>query len=140
MHHPTSGAQAQFSVAFSVAVAVLEGNASIFQYTDERLASEPVRDLMARIVVRADPKLDTHYPAKRAASAEIALKGGRNYRGSIDNAKGEPEQPLGAADIANKFVSLTKGVLKERTEQVRDRIMALETVSDVGELVAELHG
>lgn len=138
VHEPVSGAQAQFSVAFAVAVALLEGNASIFQYTDDKLASECVRNVMSRIVVQIDPKLDTHYPEKRGATAEIALNDGRTYRGSIDNAKGEPENPFDVQDIEVKFMSLAKSVLKERSERVRDMIMTLETMRDTSELVAQL--
>lgn len=134
IHEPRNGNQAQFSVAFSAAVALLEGNASIFQYTDEKIADPRVRAMMGRIRVEVDTALDRGYPDKRGAAAEIAVSGGRRYRGSIENARGEPEYPLTRTEIENKFVTLTTDVLGERAERVRDMVMELEKLTDIGVL------
>lgn len=136
IHEPRTGEQAQFSVAFAVAVALLEGNASIFQYTDEKLADPRVRALMARIRVEPDRALDAGYPERRGAVAEIVLKDGRRYRGSIDNAKGEPEHPLSAAEIEEKFLTLAGPVLGARARRVRELVRGLEALDEVGRLTA----
>lgn len=136
IHEPRNGNQAQFSVAFSVAVALLDGNASIFQYTDEKIADPRVRAMMARIRVEVDTGLDAGYPDKRGAAAEILVRDGRRYRGFIENAKGEPEYPLTAAEIQNKFLTLTREVLGGHAERVQDMVMGLEKLADVNLLTA----
>src|ERR1035437_3769845 len=94
--------------------------------------------MMARIHVEVDKELDMGYPDKRASSAEIVLMDGRRYNGYIPNAKGEPECPLSAAEIEDKFLMLTKYILPEGGERVRDQVMGLETLKDLSVLTASL--
>jgi 2-methylcitrate dehydratase PrpD len=139
IHDPANGNEAQFSVAFAVAAALINGDASIFQYTDATVADPRIRRMMARIHVEVDKKLDEGYPDKRASSAELTLVDGRRFNGYIPNAKGEPECPLSAAEIENKFLTLTKNILPQGGERVRDLVMGLEYLTDLSVLTASLN-
>jgi 2-methylcitrate dehydratase PrpD len=135
IHEPKNGNQAQFSVAFAVAVALLEGNASIFQYTDKKVANSRVRSLMSRIKVEVNTALDKDYPDKRGAIVEILLKNGERCHGSIENAKGEPECPLSANDVEQKFLTLTRDIIgKARATRLRDTVMKLDQIDDAAVL------
>ena len=136
IHEPANGKQAQFSDAFSIAVAVLDDNASIFQYTDEKVVHPRVRAMIARIKIEVDTNLDQGYPDKRGSTAEIVLTAGRRYCGSIENAKGEPEYPFGIAEIENKFLTLTRELLGDNAGRVRDMVWELEKLADVSLLAA----
>lgn len=138
IHSPANGDEAQFSVAFAIAVALVHGDASVFQYTDAKLADPRVRAMMTKIRVEADNQLDKNYPDKRAASVEVMLVDGRRFGGYIENAKGEPECPLSAAEIEEKFLTLTRGILVGGGERVRDLVMGLERLQDVNLLTASL--
>lgn len=138
IHHPLDGEQAQFSVAFSVAAALVNGDASIFQYTDANVADPRIRAMMGRIHVEVDKGLDPGYPDQRAASTEIVLVDGRRISGHIDNARGEPECPLTAAEIEGKFLTLTREILGGANEQVLDTVMGLESLRDVNALTVLL--
>ena len=131
---PTNAEQTQFSIGFSVAVALLHGNASIFQYTEARLQESAVRDLMKKIHVIADPKLDVGYPEKRAATIEIELLNGKIFKHAVENARGEPEWPLQSTEIIEKFFAHTQEVLGARAQLVHDMVMRLEQLVDVSEL------
>jgi 2-methylcitrate dehydratase PrpD len=131
---PINAEQAQFSISFSVAVALLYGNASIFQYTEKRLNDLGIREAMAKIDVEADPSLDVGYPEKRAALIEIELFDGKTYKHSVDNARGEPEWPLKASEIVDKFFAHTDEVLGSRAQAIHDLVMDLENVRDVAEI------
>jgi 2-methylcitrate dehydratase PrpD len=131
---PQNGEQAQFSIGFSIAVALVHGNASIFQYTAERLADPAVRSMMRRIAVEVDPGLDAGYPDKRAAEVEIELDDGRAVRHAVDNARGEPEWPLAPREVEDKFLSLATPRLGDQAGAVRDAVNVLETMSDVSAL------
>ena len=139
IHDPRDGNQAQFSVAFAMAVALLEGNASIFQYTDAKVADPRVRALMSKIHVEVNKALDENYPDKRGAIAEIVLTNGERYRRAIENAKGEPEYPLATADVEQKFLSLTGDIIgKRRAQRIRDMVMTVERLDDAASLAAQL--
>ncbi len=131
---PVNGEQAQFSIGFSVAVALLDGNALIFQYTDERLADTAVKSLMQRIRVMADPALDEGYPQRRGARVEIQLADGRRKSHAVNNARGEPEWPLSADEIRNKFMTLAGPRLGGGAAALADAVMKLDRLPDVSEL------
>ena len=138
IHHPQDGKQAQFSIPFSIAVALLEGNASLYQFTDEKVNDPAVRAMMARISVEVDKSLDKDYPNKRGAHGEIVLVDGRRFSSSLDIAYGEPELPLRAKQIEEKVILLTKDVLGKKAEKVCDQVRNLEALKDINELVQSL--
>lgn len=138
IHDPANGNEAQFSIAFAVAAALILGDASVFRYTDANVADPRIREMMSRVRVEVDKRLDQGYPDRRAAAVEMALADGRRVTGHIDNAKGEPECPLSAADIQDKFLALTRDILGGDGERVRDLVMGLDTLKDVNTLGARL--
>jgi 2-methylcitrate dehydratase PrpD len=138
IHHPVSGIQAQFSIPFSIAVAILDGNASLYQFTDEKVNDPRVRELMGRVSVEVDKSLDKDYPHKRGSHGEIVLKDGGRFSSSIDIARGEPESPLSPQEIKEKFILLTRDILGRRTEEVCDLVMGMERLDDIGKLIQKL--
>jgi 2-methylcitrate dehydratase PrpD len=134
---PINGAQAQFSIPFAVAVALLKGNASVFQYTDENANDGRIRSLMKRIAVTADPALDHDYPNRRGARAALVLDDGRRFTHYLENAKGEPELALTQGEVEKKFFILADG-LRLDARRIRDLMREVETLPDVGELTSLL--
>lgn len=138
IHYPVSGKQAQFSIPFSIAVALLDGNASLCQFTDEKVNDPKVRELMAKISVDVDKELDKDYPNKRGSHGEIVLMDGNRLSSSIDIARGEPESPLSVQEIEEKFILLTQDILGKRSEKVCDLVMKLQNLDDIGKLIRKL--
>jgi 2-methylcitrate dehydratase PrpD len=136
---PANGEQAQFSIGFSVAVALLDGNASIFQYRDERLSDPAVRALMTRISVEVDPALDAGYPERRASRLEIERDDGQVFRGAVDNARGEPEWPLAPREVEEKFLALASpGLGAAAARDILETVAQLDSLADVSQLTALL--
>jgi 2-methylcitrate dehydratase PrpD len=135
---PQDGKQAQFSIPFSIAVALIEGDASVYQYADEKLNDPRVRLMMAKISVDVDKALDKDFPDKRGARGEIVVAGGNRLSSSIDMARGEPEFPLCFEEIEEKFLLLTRRILGAKAEQVHSQVRELEKISDIGKLVENL--
>ncbi|MDI7258350.1 MAG: MmgE/PrpD family protein [Thermodesulfobacteriota bacterium] len=138
IHHPMSGKQAQFSIPFSIAVAILDGNASLYQFSNEKVNDPKVRALMAKVSVEVDKSLDKDYPNKRGSHGEIILRDGRRLSSSINNARGEPESSLSVQEIREKFILLAGDILGRRTEEVCDQIMNLEELEDIGGMIHKL--
>lgn len=135
---PRDGKQAQLSVPFAVAIAILEGNASIYQYTDEKVNDPVVRRMMSKLRIEADPALDEDYPDRRGAHARIILQNGREFRSSIEIARGEPEFPLTYEEIEKKFFFYVKGVLKEKAKRVCEMVRKLDNLDSITHLIEQL--
>jgi 2-methylcitrate dehydratase PrpD len=138
IHDPKDGKQAQFSIPFSIAVALLDGHASLYQFTDEKASDPRVRSLMAKISVEVDQNLDKNFPQERGAHGEILLVDGRKLSGSIAIARGEPESPLSPGEVEEKFALLTRDILGEKVTEVVERVRSLEKLKDISDLVQRL--
>jgi 2-methylcitrate dehydratase PrpD len=133
-----NGRQAQFSISFSIAVAVLEGNASFHQFTDEKVMDSRVRSMMGKVIVEVDKTMDKEYPKKRGAHGKMILTDGRQFSSHLDIPYGEPEFPVSVQEIEGKFSLLTQDILGNRAEEIRDQVRDLERLKDMSELIQKL--
>lgn len=104
--HPETIVDAQFSMPFGAAVAVLFGKAGLDQYTMQNIHSRELRDLMARVDCYKHASLDALYPAKWPAEATIETTGGQTFMSRIEYPKGDPENPLSWKEIQDKFLNM----------------------------------
>ncbi len=111
---------ADHSIPYLVAVALIDGEVTARQFTDERIADPVAQELMTRITVREDPAMTARFPAAQAARIE-ANADGKLYAAYIDNSRGNAANPLSDAEIEAKFRSLADGVLPARRV---DRLLA----------------
>src|SRR5690606_37135560 len=81
---PKETITAQMNLPYTAAVTLLEGNAFIDQYVDEKLRDPKIHDLANRIEVVIDPELDAGGPHEmRAVRATVKLKDGRVLEESV---------------------------------------------------------
>jgi 2-methylcitrate dehydratase PrpD len=123
---PADGKQAQFSIGFSVALALVKGEASVYDYRDALLVDPAVQKMMRKVQVVVDPQLDAGYPQRRGAWVEVTLRSGRELRASVPNARGEPECPLTDEEVREKFRILAQPRLGSAAHRVEEMVLALE--------------
>jgi 2-methylcitrate dehydratase PrpD len=134
-YNPRTVVDAQFSMPFGAAVAVLYGSVSLDEYTADNLESSEVKEMMGRVSCVADAELEKVYPKHWPASVEIATKDGRKFSTRIDYPKGDPENPLSWEELILKFNNLSSRVFSEnRRNQVISRVRSL----GVGESIYSL--
>lgn len=124
---PMSAVEAQFSMPFGAAVAMLHGRASVHEHTDELARDPRVRDLMDRVQCVRDPSLDADYPEKWPATVEIRLEDGRSYATRVDYPKGDPENPLTTLELEQKFHDLARRHPERRRDAVVEAIQNLSS-------------
>lgn len=105
---PDSLHAAQYSIPFSVALALIHGKQALLPMTGEFLHSPQVRALACRIALHHQSDLDPLFPGETPASVAI------RYRGQTDRVyltapKGEPSNPLSDQDLIDKFNALAHG-------------------------------
>jgi 2-methylcitrate dehydratase PrpD len=109
--NPRSPYQAKFSIAYCVAVALLEGGAGLEQFPAERFSAEGVSDdriahLLQRTRVAVADDLSAKYPAAWPARVRIELSDGTVLNGAADYPRGNPENPVTTEELEKKFRSL----------------------------------
>jgi len=105
---PQTLADAQFSMPFVAAVALLDGRLSAEQFRPERYRDPAVVALMDRVECVSDPALDARYPASWPSWAEVTTADGARYRAVAEHPRGDPANPLTSAELDAKFVDLTR--------------------------------
>ncbi|MGP1614271.1 MAG: MmgE/PrpD family protein [Pollutimonas bauzanensis] len=137
---PLNAEQAQFSIAFSVAVKIIKGDVLPNRFSSAALADPSIKALMRRIRVAADPALDADYPRHRPAIATLFLKDGRRITHRLDIAKGEPESPLTPDEIARKFEILAAPIFGASASSISEFVLSLESAKSMEPLNRLLAG
>ena len=127
---------AKFNLPFCIATAARYKKAGIEDFSSERLNDSDLLALISRITIEGDETLSKSYPQKWPAIVDIRLKDGRTVSGMVEYPKGDPQNPLTAAELNDKFHTLTKGILDQNhSGKIIDRIMHLESVSDISDIL-----
>lgn len=131
---PSNAEQAQFSIAFSVAVKIIEGDVLPERFRNDILFAPAISQLMNRIHVTADTELDKDYPRYRPAVATITTCDGNVFTHRLDFAKGEPETPLSSAEIACKFERLARPIFGTSASRICEAVSELESANTLTHL------
>jgi 2-methylcitrate dehydratase PrpD len=134
-YHPKSIVDAQFSMPFGAAVAILHGRASLEEYTEKNMMSSEIKQMMEKIHCVEDPDLETDFPKKWPASVNLSTKDGQQYHTKIEFPKGDPENPLSWDELIHKFKSLISPVFSdEKGKQIIRYVRGIELENDLKDL------
>jgi 2-methylcitrate dehydratase PrpD len=125
MRAPADCDQAQYSLPFPLAAAILHGEVGMSQIDGAGLTDEAVLKLSYAIELVEDETMSARFPDQRVARVVIGLSDGRVLESDILAAAGDPEDPLSDEQLAVKFESLAGPVLgSERTVRLRELVAA----------------
>ena len=132
---------AQFSIAYTVAVALLNKKVFIEDFTNEAIHRPERMALARRIRVEVDESIPNQI-LPIPLSMEIRLKNGKTIRKQIDTIKGSHVSPLSQEELEAKF-RLCVGYSRrpfsaEQVDRIIDTCMNLENVKDIAELTEAL--
>jgi 2-methylcitrate dehydratase PrpD len=131
-YRPQSIVEAQFSMPFGAAVAVLYRKAGLGEFHLSKINSEEVKRMMRQVECVVDPDLDQTFPKQWCATAEIFTKDGKRYFTKIEYPKGDPENPLSWEELIHKFNDLSGRFLtRERRLKIVDQVKKLEKIRDL---------
>jgi 2-methylcitrate dehydratase PrpD len=125
---------AQMSIPYAVAVTLLRGRPGLREFTPAAWQDPRVRDLAARVSVRADDVLTSRYPAERPAEVLIRRRGAPAVRFAVAQPLGEPSNPMTDAQLGAKFTTLTSDILRPAgvdPDAVVDRALGTGSVGDI---------
>lgn len=108
---PRTAFEAKFSTAYCVAAALWLGTVRLRAFEPEPLADPVIRDIVARTTVEADDAMEQVFPGKRCATVTVTDGSGREHVAERETRKGDPDDPLTAAELADKFTDLAAPVV-----------------------------
>ena len=116
---PASVVDAQFSLAFGAAAALLWGRAGLAEYEEARLSDPAALALMDRVGYEVDPEIDRDFPDKWRAWARVTTHSGDVHTQRVDDPKGDPGNPFTDDECREKFDDLASAVYNS---EARDAI------------------
>jgi 2-methylcitrate dehydratase PrpD len=98
---------------YVMAVTAVRGKMDLASFEDEFLLDDAVRRLMAKVKVVASTELDRYYPKYWSGRVKLKSTGGESYTEEVTIPKGEDGNPMSAADVEIKFLSLAAPIVGE---------------------------
>jgi 2-methylcitrate dehydratase PrpD len=134
IYQPKEVIEAQFSLRFSLALRLLEGNNDLQHYLDRAMWSDPaLLEIGRKIELLADPTATG--PRRFACRMTIQLSDGREVRDALAAPKGSYKNPLSAGELRDKFYRLGRSVLDDqRLGAIVDAVEHIEKAQSVAAL------
>lgn len=131
---------ARVSVPYCIAVAAIDRELTQAQFAPARIDDPLLREVLARTEIIADAELNQLYPDKFPARVTIHLKNGTSFQETVLLPKGDPQNPMSAAEIEGKFRGNAEALLgPARAGELLQAIYALPDARNVDSLSALLH-
>jgi 2-methylcitrate dehydratase PrpD len=131
---------AQMNVAYAVAVALLDGEVLIDQFSEKRINSNEVWNLIDRTETHHEKAYD-QLPADERLTTRVrlTLKDGSTRDKVVAHPRGTGDRVLTNADIVVKYRSLTHSVIPtDRQAAIEKAALNLDALDDIAELMALL--
>jgi len=128
---PTTYHEAQVSLPFSVAVAMLEGKALLKQYSDRNIRNADVKRLSA--LARFET---VRLPRGVSVRITVTQSDGMIYTSQVDYPKGSIQNSMSDEELRVKFDSLASPVIGARkAAALADMAMNVEKVASISEML-----
>ncbi|MFE7395786.1 MmgE/PrpD family protein [Streptomyces sp. NPDC057557] len=131
---------AQMNVAYTVAVALIDGDVLIDQFAEERINRDDVWNLIDRTETRHEQAYDWPPVDERLTTRlRLTLKGDRVCEAVVRHPRGTGDRLLTNAEIVDKYRSLTHSVVSPgRQAAIESAVLVLEALDDISQLTALL--
>jgi 2-methylcitrate dehydratase len=132
-------AQADHSLPYMLAAALIDHDMSTGQYDPERITREDVQRLLRTVTVEEDPELTERFEqGEMPAVIDVELDDGTTYYVEKDDFAGHPNRPMSWEQVESKFETITEGRYDEsRQREIIDVVRNLEN-RQAAELVERL--
>ena len=132
---------ADHSLRYMVAVALLDGEVTPAQYAPERVRRDDVQELLRRVEIRPDPELSRRFPQEMPSRIRVFLWGGQVLERNKRDYEGFFTRPMPWEKVEEKFERLSAPYAngKVRREIVETiRYLEATQISDLSGLVARV--
>jgi len=134
---PTNRETADHSLAICTAMALLDGDLTSDAMLAGRWEDPDVRGLAGRLRVEEDAELARLNPGGGPAHVVVELPDGSSRTARVEHPLGDPARPMSDSELRAKFDDLVRPRLGfERSTQVWDAIMSLDTQRDIRPVMA----
>jgi 2-methylcitrate dehydratase PrpD len=138
---PITVVDAQFSMPWQAAMALIDGKIDVDTFTDANLSNELALAMIPKIDWVIDEEFERRYPAFYSCAVTVTMNDGSEYTSVIDNPKGDYRNPMTDEEIEAKFVKLARREIADegRIQKIVACIKSLDTLADINDLFSLLN-
>jgi 2-methylcitrate dehydratase PrpD len=137
---PATTEQAQYSLPFPLAAALVRGHVGAAEVSAEALCDPSIRSLSERVTLTEDDEHNAVFPATRLARVTVTMVDGRSFTSEDTEPRGDPEAHLNDAEIRRKFHMFADPALGENRageiERAIDDLVQADSLATVLDLLA----
>jgi 2-methylcitrate dehydratase len=138
---PQTRETADHSIPFLVATAFQDGAVTPASFTDERIQSPALRQLMSKMTIEEDAEFTQAFPDELNCWMEITTTSGQRFTAETAYPKGHQQNPLSDAELEAKFRHLADGILPEpQCNAALAQLWSLEHAPNLRQLFDSLVG
>lgn len=138
-YRPMGEVDAMFSLPYTIATTLLGDELLPAMYSDERIHSSAVQEMLNLIRIDPDEKAELAWfnEGRMCFDIYIDLKDGRHLHNNAEFARDKPD--LGRAEIETKFRQLAGlSMANDQVDEIVDTIDRLEEIDNIGVLTEQL--
>src|SRR5271170_6439612 len=121
--------QADHSLPYLLAVALLDGDVMPAQFEPDRIAKADVQNLLKKVSVRPNHEFTEVYPKKMPAKIIVRLQDGKVIEHEVQDFPGLASHPFTWEDALEKFDRLVVGRADEGlSREIKDAVLSLESI------------
>jgi len=122
--------EADHSLPYMVAVALLDGEVTPAQYAPERIVGQDVQQLLRRVTITPDEQMSKRFPEQMPCSVHVLLKDGRELRSEKTDYAGFYTRPMSWEEVVAKFERLAAPYTQaEQRHRIIETVATLETTT-----------
>lgn len=136
---PANSYDAQFSIPYLVAAALIEGKLTLAEIEEPALSDPRILALADKVAYRIDP--NSSFPKAYSGEVRIALKDGRSLGEREEINRGAPDRPLSDADIIAKYrANAELSVHPSVSARIEEAVLALDETNDLAVFASRISG
>jgi 2-methylcitrate dehydratase PrpD len=140
---PRTAVEAQFSIPFTVAAAIVRGDVSLATFMAEAMNDPEILSMAQKVTPRVDEQLEEQGARGMAPEVvEIRTMDGRTHQRCIEHVRGSPMAPMTAEELHDKFMRCiayaSKPIPDEAADELCTIIGRLESLDDVSDIISLL--
>jgi 2-methylcitrate dehydratase len=133
--------EADHSLPYMAAVAILDGWVGPDQYTVERIGRDDVQSLLRKVVIRPSSTYSQMFPQKMPCKIKVILHDGRSFEIEKSDYEGFVTRPMSWENVSHKFEILSRSfTTPELRQEISAAVKDLENIStqDLTRLLAQV--
>jgi 2-methylcitrate dehydratase len=133
---PKTRETADHSLPYCTAVALVDGDVTLAQFSPERFTEPTLLDLVAKVKIHRDAALSARYPTGIPNRLTVTLTDGRRLVREVEFPPGHARNPMTDAEVEHKFRTLVEPRYgAKRASELLAKCWKLEELKSVRELL-----